>query len=111
MSTAPTPRPEPNCSRSAVMISSTSFDLPDHRKAASDAIQRVEFFPLGMEQASARTDSNAIQFSLEMVEKAAIYVGVFGHRYGYVPEDLVANPERRSVTELEYRRAKERGIP
>ena len=38
-----------------------------------------------------------------------LYVGIFAHRYGYVPEH--DNPDRRSITELEYRHAQAHGIP
>jgi len=38
-----------------------------------------------------------------------LYVGLYAWRYGYVPED--GNPERRSITELEYRHALANGIP
>ncbi|HEX5270659.1 MAG TPA: DUF4062 domain-containing protein, partial [Gemmataceae bacterium] len=95
----------------AVMISSTSLDLPVHREMVSDAILRVGFHPLDMKHGSALHGSNAIRFSLDLVERAELYVGIFGHRYGHVPEDATLNPRGLSVTELEYRRAVERGIP
>jgi tetratricopeptide (TPR) repeat protein len=93
------------------MISSTTLDLPEHRKAAEDAILRAGCFPLAMEHATARSGSDAIRFSRGLVDQADIYVGVFGHLYGTVPEDPVVNPQRWSVTEHEYRRAVERHIP
>jgi tetratricopeptide (TPR) repeat protein len=43
------------------------------------------------------------------VAASDLYVGVFAHRYGYIPEQ--GNPEARSITELEYRRAQARGKP
>ncbi|MBZ0283010.1 MAG: DUF4062 domain-containing protein [Anaerolineae bacterium] len=91
------------------MVSSTSKDLPEHRKAAIDSIWRRDMFPLAME-AGAATPADAIQFSLDMVEEAEVYIGIFGHRYGYIP-DNPRNPDKVSITELEYRRALERGIP
>lgn len=93
-----------------VMVSSTSLDLPEHREAVIDAIFRVKMFPLAMEALTA-SPYNAIRYSLDMVDDAEVYVGVFGFRYGYRPDDPERNPERRSITELEYRRAVERGIP
>src|SRR5262249_50742375 len=93
-----------------VMVSSTSFDLPDHRKAVLDAILRAQCFPLTMEHGTAKSGSDAIDFSLGLVDQADIYLGIFGHRYGHVPERAV-NPKGWSVTEHEYRRAVERGIP
>jgi tetratricopeptide (TPR) repeat protein len=87
------------------MISSTSLDLPEHRQQAIDACLRQSVFPIAMEQLPAR-DADAIRVSLEMVDKADIYIGIFAWRYGYVPEGRDI-----SVTEMEFNRAVERGIP
>jgi len=46
---------------------------------------------------------------LEDVEGCDIYVLILGHRYGHQPE--ADNPENLSITHLEYRRAKAKGIP
>ena len=91
--------------RPDVMISSTARDLPEHRKEVMDACVRQGMFPYMMEHLPA-LDADAIQVSVELVDKADIYIGVFAHRYGYVPEghDI-------SITEMEYNRAVERGIP
>ena len=87
------------------MISSTARDLPAHRKEVMDACLRQGMFPMMMEHLPA-SDSEAISASIKMVDEAEIYVGVFAHRYGYVPKghDI-------SVTEMEYNRAVERKIP
>jgi hypothetical protein len=88
--------------RKTVMISSTARDLPEHRKEAMDACLRQGMFPTMMEHLPA-SDDEAISASLEMVDRADIYVGIFAHRYGYVP---AGHPI--SVTEMEYDRAVER---
>src|SRR5262245_2929903 len=88
-----------------VMISSTARDLPEHRKEAMDACLREGMFPSMMEHLPA-SDAEAIGASLAMVDEADIYVGIFAHRYGYVPAGHAI-----SVTEMEYDRAVERGIP
>jgi hypothetical protein len=87
------------------MISSTARDLPEHRKQVQDACLRQGFYPIMMEHLPANEDT-AIPASLKMVDEADIYVGIFALRYGYVPKghDI-------SVTEMEYNRAVERGIP
>lgn len=87
-----------------VMISSTARDLPAHRKEMMDACLRQGMFPMMMEHLPA-SDLEAISASLKMVDEAGIYVGVFAHRYGYVPKghDI-------SITEMEYNRAVERKI-
>jgi tetratricopeptide (TPR) repeat protein len=88
-----------------VMISSTTVDLPEHRRQAIDACLREGFFPLAMEHLPAR-DADAIRVSLEMVDRADIYLGVYAWRYGHIPEahDI-------SITEMEFDRAVERKIP
>lgn len=87
-----------------VMISSTARDLPEHRKALLDACLRQGMFPSMMEHLPA-SDDEAIRASLKMVDDADIYVGVFAHRYGYVPKG-----HSISVTEMEYNRAVERKV-
>lgn len=87
------------------MISSTTLDLPDHRPGVLDACARQGMFPLMMEHLPA-LDADAISASLDMVDKADIYLGIFAYRYGYVSKGYDV-----SITEMEYNRAVERGIP
>ena len=88
-----------------VMISSTVKDLPDYRSMVMDACHRADTTPNMMEHLPA-VDADAIKVSLAMVDKSDIYIGIFAHKYGYVPDghDI-------SITEMEYERAVERGIP
>lgn len=88
-----------------VMISSTARDLPEYREQARDACLALEMQPRMMEHLSA-LDSDSIRASREMVDKADVYIGLFAHRYGYVPKG-----QDISITEMEYQRAIERGIP
>ncbi len=87
------------------MISSTALDLPQHRKEVRDACLRQGMFPSMMEHLPA-SDTDAITESLRMVDEADFYLGIFAYRYGYIPKghDI-------SITEMEYNRAVERGIP
>jgi tetratricopeptide (TPR) repeat protein len=87
------------------MISSTARDLPEHRKQVIDACLRLGMFPKSMEHLPA-SDSDAVRVSVAMVDEADIYQGLFAHRYGYVPAGSEV-----SLTEIEYDRAFERGIP
>ncbi len=88
-----------------VMISSTVKDLPDYRSMVQDACLRADTFPEMMEQLSA-LNADAVEASLAMVDKSDIYIGIFAHKYGYIPEGYDI-----SITEMEYNRAVERGIP
>lgn len=90
--------------RSNVVISSTVRDLPNHRREVMDACIRQGMFPSMMEHLPA-SDADAIRISLELVDNADIYVGIFAHRYGYIPSQ-----HEISITEMEYDRAVARKI-
>lgn len=103
--------PATSNARPIVMVSSTALDLPQHRDEVLDACLRQSTTPKMQEHlpasggASAERGAEAIRVSLEMVDEAEIYLGIFAHRYGFVPagHDI-------SITEMEYDRAAERGI-
>jgi tetratricopeptide (TPR) repeat protein len=84
------------------MISSTALDLPAHRAAVREACEGVGVFPIGVEQLPAR-DASGVAVSLEMVDKADIYLGIYAWRYGWIPSGNTI-----SVTEMEFDRAVER---
>src|SRR6185295_13510711 len=55
-------------------------------------------------------DSETVQEScLDDVGGCDLYVLILGHRYGFVPAD--DNPDGLSITQLEFRRAGQCGIP
>ena len=87
------------------MISSTAIDLPEHRKLAIDACLRVGLRPIVMENLPAQ-DASGVSTALEMVDEADIYIGIYGWRYGWVPHGSDI-----SITEMEFNRAVERGLP
>ncbi|MFL5381859.1 MAG: DUF4062 domain-containing protein [Longimicrobiaceae bacterium] len=88
-----------------VFISSTVQDLHEHRRSVADAALRLGFMAVALEALPA-SDSSAVEYALDEMDKADVYIGIFAHRYGYVPagQDL-------SLAELEYDRAGARGIP
>ena len=88
-----------------VMIGSTARDLPQHREQVMEACLRQGMFPVMMDHLPA-SDADAISASMVMVDEAHIYVGVFAHRYGYIPKG-----HGISITEMEYDRAVDRGVP
>ncbi|MFM9959576.1 MAG: DUF4062 domain-containing protein [Phycisphaerales bacterium] len=87
------------------MISSTVLDLPEHRAAARDACLDEGVFPVDMEHKPAR-DVTGVTASVEMVDEADIYIGVYAWRYGWVPD--FDNPKSISITEMEFDRARDR---
>jgi len=89
-----------------VFISSTSLDLPEYRRAVSEAIVALGLFPSGMETWAVR-DEDAIQLCKRKIDEAEIYLGIYAYRYGWTPDGY----DGRSITELEYDWATARGIP
>lgn len=94
-----------------VMVSSTFTDLEEHRAALIKAIDRQSLKSVAMENDSAKPDGDVIDSSLEMVRKCSAYIGVISHKYGQIPDCPVRNPERRSLTELEFREARNLNRP
>lgn len=88
-----------------VAISSTALDLPEHRREVMGACLSLDCAPKMMEHLPA-VDADAIQASLDLVDQADVYVGIFAYRYGNVPKG-----KQSSITEMELRRAEERSIP
>jgi tetratricopeptide (TPR) repeat protein len=93
-----------------IYISSTYEDLKDYREAVYRALRRDRHDVIAMEDYVA-TDKRPLQKCLKDVASCDIYIGIFAWRYGFIPDDEKDNPNRLSITELEYRKAKEKGVP
>jgi len=87
-----------------IYLSSTYQDLKDHRKAVFDALRQSGYQVIAMEDYVAR-DERPVDKCLADVDRADIYVGLFAFRYGYIPPADHGNPDGKSITELELRRA------
>ena len=89
-----------------VYISSTVADLEAEREAVMDWLVSAGHQPVH----SYRPDSETVREScLEDIDGCNLYVLILGHRYGFQPEE--DNPKRLSITHLEFRRAKQSGVP
>src|SRR5215212_3387212 len=88
-----------------VFLSSTSRDLPTHRTYAAKAIRELGMEPIWMEEFGASRQL-PITHCVQQVHGSDAYVGVFGWRYGFIDPDT-----GMSATEVEYRAAKDRGMP
>jgi len=89
-----------------VFVSSTWLDLQPERQAVDKALQRMRDTRYqGMEYFGSREDAPR-DVCLAEVDRASVYVGIFAHRYGSIDPDSGS-----SLTELEYRRARNRSIP
>ena len=91
-----------------VYISSTFADLKEYRAVVCDVLAKMRYTTIAMEDYVAR-DARVTDVCLNDVAESQIYLGIFAWRYGYVPPD--GNPDRRSITELEYRKAVAMGKP
>lgn len=91
-----------------VYLSSTFLDLNHHRETVAVALRKAKYDVTMMEEYVARDEMVEIACQGD-VSGCDAYVGIFAWRYGYVPEDN--NPEKKSVTELEYSTAAQRKIP
>lgn len=88
-----------------VFISSTYTDLVEHRKAVANALERMELKTGRMEVFCAQPDS-PLNVSLEEGSESDLFVGIYAHRYGFIPEN-----QEFSMIELEFNHAMEKGIP
>lgn len=88
-----------------VFVSSTSKDLADHRAAVRDAILKLGMHPIMMEHFPAM-DANAVDACQRKVLDCDVFVGIYAHRYGYIPAD-----QHHSITELEYEWAVAADLP
>jgi tetratricopeptide (TPR) repeat protein len=91
-----------------IYVSSTYGDLKDHREHVYRALRQLGHDVIAMEDYVA-ADQRPLDRCLADVAASNLYVGIFAHRYGYVPEQ--GNPEGRSITELEYRHAQVKSKP
>ncbi len=87
-----------------VMISSTFTDLEHHRAALIQALKGEGLTDLAMENDSAKV-VDVIDSSLQMVRDASAYVALISHTYGQTPVCPDRNPQKLSITELEFNEA------
>jgi len=94
-----------------VMLSSTFWDLEEKRKQVVGLMGRHDLHDIAMENDAALPSMDKIESSLSKVNRAAAYICIIGYRYGTREYCERRNPDNLSLTELEFRRARERGIP
>jgi hypothetical protein len=91
-----------------IYVSSTFSDLREYRYSVYRALRRLGHDAVAMED-SVAADQRPLDQCLAEVAASDVYIGIFAHRYGYVPEH--DNPFGRSITELEYRNATALAVP
>jgi len=88
-----------------VFLSSTYTDLIEHRKAAHDALEKLAVQVIWMEAFGARPEEST-QACLKEVEESDLFIGIYAHRYGFIPKDSAI-----SITEQEFDCAQELDKP
>lgn len=91
-----------------IFISSTYADLIEFRSAVYKAIRKMGLDAIAMED-SVSSNEYSLEKCLFDVENSDIYVGIIAWSYGSIP--AIGNPSGKSITELEYLKAREMGIP
>ena len=79
-----------------VFVSSTYTDLKDHRQAVIDNLLRLKLQPVAMEFFGAEP-AEPKQVCDSEIEDCDLFVGIYAHRYGFVPEGT-----EKSITEQEF---------
>src|SRR5438270_11134060 len=87
-------------------LSSTYNDLKAYREAVYHTLRQMQHDVIAMEDYVA-TDQRPLNKCLADVADCDLYIGLFAWRYGYVPQE--GNPDHKSITEFEYRKAVEVG--
>lgn len=85
-----------------VYLSSTYRDLQAHRAAVDLILRKMGHDVIGMEQYAAE-GNRPVERCKRDVAQSDVYALILEWRYGYIPPDN--NPERKSITEIEYRHA------
>lgn len=80
-----------------VFISSAYRELTEYRASVQDAIWRCDLFPDNMERDDVAKDVNTAGSSYEMVQRAAVYIGLFSHRYSALTVDELRWAEERRI--------------
>ncbi len=91
-----------------IYLSATYQDLKPCRDAVYRILRMLRHDVISMEDYVA-TDDYPLNKCLDDVASCKIYIGLLGWRYGYIPDR--DNSESKSITELEYRKAGDSGLP
>jgi uncharacterized protein DUF4062 len=86
-----------------VYLSSTYSDLTSYREAVYHVLRQMGYDVIAMEDYVA-LDQRPLDKCLADVAISDLYIGLFAWRYGYIPQ--TGNPEGKSITELEYCKAR-----
>lgn len=69
-----------------VFISSTFIDLKDYRQSVLKVIRQLGAIDTAMEHLGARDERPKDECLRLIAEESDIFVGIYAHRYGFIPE-------------------------
>jgi Domain of unknown function (DUF4062) len=69
-----------------IFVGSTFVDLQNYRAAVCDALHRLETIVRGMEYFDSKP-GNPTEECLNVVRSSKVCIGIFGMRYGSIPDD------------------------
>ena len=88
-----------------IFVGSTFIDMQPYRQAVHDALSQLEAIVRGMEYFGSKPGS-PVEECLKVVQSCKFYIGLFGMRYGSIPDGY-----DRSMTQLEYDEAQRLSLP
>lgn len=88
-----------------IFVGSTFSDMKLYRRTVRDALAQLETVVRGMEQFGSKPGS-PVDVCLDVVKSCQVYVGLFGMRYGSIPDGY-----DKSMTHLEYDQAQASKLP
>lgn len=88
-----------------IYLSSTLSDLAEERKNVIDVLTSAGF---AVKQSYSASEDNLIKSCVDDVAKCHVYVAIIAMRYGYCPPD---GSGTKSITEMEYERARKENMP
>jgi hypothetical protein len=88
-----------------VFVSWTFTDLQVYRRKIKDALTQLGVIVRGTEQFGSKPGS-PVEECIKVVQSCQLYVGIFGMRYGSVPDGY-----DKSMTHIEYDEAQRLSLP
>ncbi len=88
-----------------IFVGSTFYDLKSYRQAVREALHSLETIVRGMEYFGSKP-GRPLEECLQAVRSCKVYIGIFGMRYGAIPDGT-----DRSMTHLEYDEAQRNQLP
>lgn len=88
-----------------IFVGSTFVDMKQYRESTFQALTRIEAIVRGMEYFGSKSNA-PLDVCLDTVRSCKLYVGLFGMRYGSIPDE-----HTESMTHLEYLEAQKHKLP